>query len=69
MIKVRYAFNETDYKDFVIKGSLSVQELMDKFKITESNIGAILVDGRPAKLTDKISEGSEVYFLPLISGG
>jgi len=52
-----------DYKD------ITLIQLAEELKIDQQKIGAVLVNGVPKKLTEKIKDNSEVYFLPVLSGG
>lgn len=69
MIKVIIAVDEkqrtvqTDFKD------MTILELAEELGIHKHNIGAVLVDGVPKKLHAKINDNTEIYFLPVLSGG
>ncbi len=69
MIKVIIAVDENqrtvqaDYKD------MTILELAEELGIQKYIIGAVLVDGVPKKLHEKINDNTEVYVLPVLSGG
>ncbi|MDF2615787.1 MAG: hypothetical protein K0Q47_442 [Sedimentibacter sp.] len=69
MIKVIIAVDEnqrtveTDFKD------MTILELAEEFGIHKNTIGAVLVDGVPKKLHEKINDNTEIYVLPILSGG
>jgi len=46
-----------------------LNELILELEINKESIGAVLVNGAPKKLTEKIIDDSEIYLLPVLSGG
>jgi sulfur carrier protein ThiS len=69
MIKVIIAVDEnqrtvqTDFKD------MTILELAEELGIQKHSIGAVLVDGVPKKLHEKTNDNTEIYVLPVLSGG
>lgn len=69
MIKVIIAVDEnqktvqTNFKD------MTILELADELGIHKNTIGAVLVDGVPKKFHEKIRDNTEIYVLPILSGG
>ena len=54
---------DLEYKD------ITLLELIRELEIDKLSIGAILVNGVPKKLTDRFLNDSEIYILPVLSGG
>lgn len=54
---------DLEYKD------ITLLELISELEIDKLSIGAILVNGAPKKLSDRFSDDSEIYILPVLSGG
>jgi sulfur carrier protein ThiS len=54
---------ETDFKD------MTILELAEELGIHKHTIGAVLVDGVPKKLHEKTNDNTEIYVLPVLSGG
>ncbi|MGD9568992.1 MAG: hypothetical protein AB7V48_11840 [Sedimentibacter sp.] len=52
-----------EYKD------ITLNELIAELKVDNINIGAILVNGVPKKLTERFEDNSEIYLLPILGGG
>ena len=70
MIKIKLSIDDNnvenidlDYKD------ITIDEIITELKIDKQHIGAVLVNGIPKKLSDKVEDNSEVFFLPILSGG
>ena len=55
-------------KTFTNKTERKVSALLNKLKLNDKYF-AILIDGKKAKLTDVIKEGSSIILLPKIAGG
>lgn len=69
MIKV---INAADDKKVVINleyKDITLHELLIELQLDKLSIGAVLVDGVPKKLTDRFSNESEIYLLPVLGGG
>lgn len=54
---------ELEYKD------ITIDEIITELKIDKDHIGAVLVNGIPKKFSDKVEDNSEMFFLPILSGG
>ena len=54
---------DLDYKD------ITIDEIITELKIDKQHIGAVLVNGIPKKFSDKVQDNSEIFFLPILSGG
>jgi hypothetical protein len=52
-----------EYKD------ITLNELICELNVDKLCIGAVLVNGAPKKLADKFLDNSEIYLLPVLSGG
>lgn len=52
-----------EYKD------ITLHELILELGIDVLSIGSVLVNGVPKKLSDSFSDNSEIYLLPVLSGG
>lgn len=52
-----------EYKD------ITLEELFSELKLNKMHIGAVLVNSIPKRLSDKFSDNSEIYILPLLGGG
>jgi len=69
MIKI---INATDEKKVAINleyKDITLNELICELHVDKLCIGAVLVNGAPKKLADKFSDNSEIYLLPVLSGG
>lgn len=55
-------------KTYLVKSEKTVSELLKELNL-ESKFFAVLANGKRVKLTDKISENSEIVILPKIAGG
>lgn len=54
---------ELEYKD------ITIDEIITELKIDKDHIGVVLVNGIPKKFSDKVEDNSEMFFLPILSGG
>lgn len=52
-----------EYKD------ITLHELILELGIDMLSIGSVLVNGVPKKLSDSLSDNSEIYLLPVLNGG
>ena len=48
---------------------MTIDEIIAELKIDKDQIGAVLVNGIPKNFSDKVEDKSEVFFLPILSGG
>lgn len=48
---------------------LTVLECLEQLGIDEKQVGAVLVNGKPKKMTYTLEAGDEVQLLPVLSGG
>lgn len=48
---------------------ITIDEIIRELKIDKQHIGAVLVNGIPKKFSDKVEDNSEIYLLPILSGG
>jgi sulfur carrier protein ThiS len=55
-------------KTYLVKSKKTVAELLKELNL-ESKFFAVLANGKRVKLTDTISENSEIVILPKIAGG
>lgn len=55
--------SELEYKD------ITLNEFIAELEIDKIHIGAVLVNGVPKKLTERLTDGSEIYILPVLGGG
>nr|WP_300091363.1 hypothetical protein [Sedimentibacter sp.] len=69
MIRVIVAVDEKQRAFEVNFSDMTILELAEELEIHKDSIGAVLVDGVPKKLHAKISDNTEIYFLPVLSGG
>lgn len=69
MVKVINAAQDKKVVIDVEYRNITLHELILELKIDKSGIGAVLVNGIPKKFTDKFEDNSEVYLLPVLSGG
>lgn len=69
MIKVIIAVDEKQKTVEVCFCDITILELAMALGIDNHSIGAVLVDGVPKRLHEKIKDNTEIYFLPILSGG
>lgn len=69
MINVIIAVDENQKTVQVNFKDMTILELADELGIHKNTIGAILVDGVPKKLHENIRDNTEIYVLPILSGG
>lgn len=48
---------------------LTVLQCLEQLGIDEKQVGAVLVKGKPKKMTYTLEAGDEVQILPVLSGG
>ncbi|PLX93916.1 MAG: molybdopterin synthase sulfur carrier subunit [Desulfuromonas sp.] len=60
----RFKVQEFDLTDGTTCGAVAAQ-----LKITEEELGVIMVNGRHAALTQRLQEGDSLSLLPLVGGG
>lgn len=48
---------------------VTLEELFNELEINKLHVGAVLVNGIPKKLTEKITDNSVIHILPVLSGG
>lgn len=68
MVKIINAVEEIvtfniEYKD------ITLEDMFIELEISKMNVGAVLINGIPKKLTEKIIDNSTIYILPVLSGG
>ena len=70
MISVKTPINDNEVKFLTLEYmDITLEELLTELKIDKQHIGAVLVNGIPKKLSDKVEDDSEIFFLPILSGG
>lgn len=69
MIKVIIAVDENQRTVQVDFKDMTILELAEELGIHKNTIGAVLVDGVPKKLHEKTNDNTEIYVLPVLSGG
>ena len=70
MISVKTPINDNEVKILTLKYmDITLEELLTELKIDKQHIGSVLVNGVPKKFSDKYEDNSEIYFLPILSGG
>ncbi|WP_019227754.1 hypothetical protein [Sedimentibacter sp. B4] len=69
MINVIIAVDENQKTVQANFKDMTILELADELGIHKNTIGAVLVDGVPKKLHEKIRDNTEIYVLPILSGG
>lgn len=70
MINVKLPINDNEVKNMVLEyQGKTVDEIILELKIDKQHIGAVLVNGIPKKFSFKAEDNSEIYFLPILSGG
>lgn len=70
MISVKTPINDNEVKLVTIEYmDITIEELLRELKIDKQHIGSVLVNGVPKKFSDKYEDNSEIYFLPILSGG
>lgn len=52
-----------EYKD------ITLEEMFIELEISKMNVGAVLINGIPKKLSEKIIDNSTIHILPVLSGG
>lgn len=70
MIKIIIAVEENQVRklNFEYK-NITLSDAADELNLDKQKIGAVLVNGIPKKPTEKLEDNSEIYFLPILSGG
>jgi len=48
---------------------LTVLECLAQLGLDEKQVGAVLVNGKPKKMSHTLEDGDEVQILPVLSGG
>jgi len=70
MINIIIAVEENQVNKINLENKdITLSEIADELKIDKTHIGAVLVNGIPKKLTEKSEDNTEIYFLPILSGG
>ena len=70
MISVKTPINDNEVKFLTLEYmDITLEELLTELKIDKQHIGSVLVNGVPKKLFDKFEDNSEIYFLPILTGG
>ncbi|MFA9423274.1 MAG: hypothetical protein ACERLG_06835, partial [Sedimentibacter sp.] len=68
MIKIIVAVEENQVNRFNYEyKNITLREMVDELKIDTTKIGAVLMDGVPKKLNEKLIDDTEIYFLPILS--
>ena len=49
--------------------NITVEELLLELNVDRIQVGAVLINGIPKKMNDKITDESEIYLLPVMEGG
>lgn len=70
MIKIIIAVeeNQVNKLNFEYK-NITLSDVAEELNLDKLKIGAVLVNGIPKKATEKLEDNSEIYFLPILSGG
>ncbi|HRC82006.1 MAG TPA: hypothetical protein PLF27_11535 [Sedimentibacter sp.] len=70
MIKIKLSISDKDVKDITLEyKDITIEEIITELKIDKDQVGAVLVNGIPKNFSDKVEDESEVFFLPILSGG
>ena len=70
MIKIKLSIDDSHVKNIALEyKDITIGEIITELKIDKKHIGAVLVNGIPKKLSDKVEDDSEIFFLPILSGG
>ncbi len=70
MISVKTPINDNEVKFLTLEYmDITLEELLTELKIDKQHIGSVLVNGVPKKFFDKFEDNSEIYFLPILTGG
>lgn len=70
MISIKIPINDNETKLITREyADITIDELIIQEKIDRGHLGAVLVNGVPKKFSDKFTDNSEIYFLPILSGG
>lgn len=70
MIKIKLSIDDNNVENIDLEyKDITIDEIITKLKIDKQHIGAVLVNGIPKKFSDKVEDNSEVFFLPILSGG
>lgn len=64
----RWAGSERKPIAFSFDGQ-NVESIVDVLEIDRNDIGVIIVNGKHARITDPVSDGSVIFFMPSIEGG
>lgn len=69
MIKIINAVDEKSITLIAEYKNITLGELFIELEINKMHVGAVLVNGIPKKLTEKITDDSVIYILPVLGGG
>ncbi len=70
MIEIIVAVEENQLKKMKYEyKNITIGEMADQLELDKLKIGAVLMDGIPKKLNEKLVDNTEIYFLPILSGG
>jgi hypothetical protein len=70
MIKIKLSIDDSDVENIDLDyKDITIDEIITELKIDKQHIGTVLVNGIPKKLSDKVEDDSEIFFLPILSGG
>ena len=70
MISVKVPINDNQVKNISVEyKDMTIDQIITQLKIDKQHIGAVLVNGIPKKFSDTVEDNSEIYFLPILSGG
>lgn len=69
MIEVLVASDNKIKKLNIEYKKITLLELAEDLNVDVSNIGAVLVNDVPKKMSDKFEDNTTIYFLPIMQGG
>lgn len=49
--------------------NITLEELISELSIDKMHVGAVLINGVPKRLKEKIVDDSVIYILPILGGG
>ncbi|WP_326910068.1 hypothetical protein [Sedimentibacter sp. MB31-C6] len=70
MVTIKIAVDDNEVKTYDMDfRDVTLGEIISELNIDKSQVGAVLVDGVPKKLSEKNKDNSLIYILPILGGG
>ena len=67
-VLARSAYSGKHFVSLPFQGQ-NIEMIIDCLNIDRTDIGLILDNGKPVRLSDRVEDASEIYILPAIEGG